>query len=67
MPSGYGLHLVSIDGFTAARDPELDEVRDRVKNDWLEQRRRSATDELYDRLAENYEIEIETLAGASSE
>jgi hypothetical protein len=67
VPSGYGLHLVIIDGFTAARDPELDEVRDRVKNDWLEQRRRSATDELYDRLAENYEIEIESLAGASSE
>ena len=67
VPSGYGLHLVIIDGFTAARDPGLDEVRDRVKNDWLEQRRRSATDELYDRLAENYEIEIESLAGASSE
>lgn len=65
--SGYGLHLVYIDGFKAERDPELDEVRDRVKNDWLEQRRRGATDELYDRLAENYEIEIESLAGASSE
>ena len=65
--SGYGLHLVIIDAFTPARDPELDEVRDRVKNEWLEKRRRNATDELYDRLAEKYEIDIEALAGSDAE
>jgi hypothetical protein len=59
--SGYGLHLVIIDGFTPARNPGLGEVRDRVKTEWLELRRRNATDLLYDRLAEKYEIEIETL------
>jgi hypothetical protein len=59
--SGYGLHLVVIDGFTPARNPGLGEVRDRVKNEWLELRRRNATDVLYDRLAEKYEIEIESL------
>ena len=65
--SGYGLHLVIIEKFTPARDPELDEVRERVKIEWLEQRRRSTTDELYDRLAENYEIEIESLVEDSAE
>jgi len=59
--SGYGLHLVIIDSFTPARNPGLGEVRDRVKIEWLELRRRNATDLLYDRLAEKYEIEIESL------
>jgi hypothetical protein len=59
--SGYGLHLVIIDSFTPARNPGLGEVRDRVKTEWLELRRRNATDLLYDRLAEKYEIEIESL------
>jgi hypothetical protein len=59
--SGYGLHLVMIDQFTPARDPALEEVRERVKIEWMEKRRRNATDELYDQLAENYEIEIESL------
>jgi hypothetical protein len=65
--SGYGLHLVRIDQFTAARDPALDEVSERVKIEWMEQRRRNATDQLYDQLAENYEIEIESLVEDSSE
>jgi hypothetical protein len=41
----------------------LVEVRDEVKTEWLEQRRRQATDELYDRMAQKYLIEIESLAG----
>ena len=65
--SGYGIHLVLVENFVPARDPELEEVRDRVKIEWLEQRRRSATDELYDRLAEKYEIEIESLVGEEAE
>lgn len=65
--SGYGLHLVVIDQFTPARDPALEEVRERVKIEWMNQRRRTATDDLYDQLAENYQIEIETLVGDSAE
>jgi len=65
--SGYGLHLVRIDNFTPARDPELIEVRDKVKLEWLEQRRRNATDELYERLAEQYSIDIESLVEESTE
>lgn len=65
--SGFGLHLVIIDAFTPAREPELGEVRERVKNEWLEQRRRNATNELYDRLAQKYEIDVEALAGGGAE
>jgi hypothetical protein len=65
--SGYGLHLVMIDQFTPARDPALEEVRERVKIEWMDKRRRNATDELYDQLAENYEIEIESLVEDSAE
>ena len=65
--SAYGLHLVSIDRLEPARDPSLEEVRDSVKVEWLEQRRRQATDELYDRMAQKYSIEIESLAGDASE
>jgi len=65
--SGYGLHLVRIDNFTPARDPKLIEVREKVKIEWLEQRRRNATDEMYKRLAEQYSIEIESLVEEASE
>lgn len=61
--SGFGLHLVIVDRFTPARDPGLGEVRDRVKTEWLEQRRRNATDELYQRMAEKYTIQVEPLTG----
>jgi len=65
--SGYGLHLVKIDNFIPARDPELIEVREKVKLEWLEKRRRNATDELYQRLAEQYSIEIESLVEEATE
>jgi hypothetical protein len=65
--SGYGLHLVMIDQFTPARDPALEEVRERVKIEWMEKRRRNATDELYDQLAKKYQIEIESLVEDSAE
>jgi len=65
--SGYGLHLVMIDLLVPARDPALDEVRERVKMEWMEMRRRSATDQLYDQLAENYRIEIESLVEDNTE
>lgn len=57
--SGFGLHLVFIERREAGRVPGLDEVRDEVQREWLSERRRQAVDQLYERLAENYRIEIE--------
>jgi hypothetical protein len=59
--SGFGLHLVIIDERVPARAPELEEVRETVQREWMSERRREAVDGLYERLAENYTIEIETL------
>jgi hypothetical protein len=59
--SGFGLHLVIIDERVPARSPALEEVREAVQREWLSQRRQEAVDGLYDRLAENYTIEIESL------
>jgi parvulin-like peptidyl-prolyl isomerase len=62
--SGFGLHLVFVESREAGRTPELEEVRDAVQREWLSQRRRDAVDGLYERLAENYTIEIEPLVAA---
>jgi hypothetical protein len=59
--SGFGLHLVFIEDRVDAREPALEDVEDAVQRDWLSQRRREAVDGLYERLAENYSIEIESL------
>jgi hypothetical protein len=59
--SGFGLHLVFVEERIEARAPDLGEVREAVQREWLSQRRREAVDGLYDRLAENYTVEIESL------
>jgi hypothetical protein len=65
--SGFGLHLVFVESRQAGRTPELEEVRDAVQREWLSQRRRDAVDGLYERLAENYTIEIEPLVAAADD
>jgi len=59
--SGFGLHLVFIETRESGRHPELPEVREAVRREWLSLRRREAVDGLYERLAENYTIEIDSL------
>lgn len=63
--SGFGLHLVRITDRIEARAPALDEVRPEVQRELLSVRRRDSVDGLYDRLAENYVIEIESLTDTS--
>jgi len=59
--SGFGLHLVFIEARDAGRIPELQEVREAVQREWLSERRQQSVDLLYERLAENYSVEIEPL------
>jgi len=59
--SGYGLHLVRLSQRVESRIPALADVEQRVSNDLLTDRRRRAVDALYDRLAENYTITVESL------
>jgi len=65
--SGFGLHLVFIESREAGRAPELADVHDAVQREWLSERRREAVDTLYQRLAENYSIEIEPLQADTEE
>ena len=57
--SGYGLHLVKILERVEGRLPKLAEVRDAVARDWMAERRRNTRDQVYDKLREQYTIEIE--------
>jgi hypothetical protein len=65
--SGFGLHLVFVEAREAGRVPELQEVREVVQREWLSERRREAVDGLYERLGENYSVEIESLLDPKAE
>jgi hypothetical protein len=60
--SAYGLHLVFVRARTPAREPMLEEVRERVQSEWLVQRRREANESVYRRFRERYEVVIEEVA-----
>ena len=70
IPSAYGLHLIRIDDKTPARRPELEAVRQKVRDDWTAQQRRKLDGAFYKSLRQRYEIIIEdldkneTMAGA---
>lgn len=57
--SAYGLHLVFIHERQAARLPELESIRRKVREALLEKRRRDAANALYDSLRNRYEIVVE--------
>jgi hypothetical protein len=65
--SGFGWHLVLIEEKVAGRVPQLNEIRDTVQREWLNDRRLETIEGLYQRLAENYTIEIEPLVDDSRE
>ena len=63
--SGYGLHLVRVHERVAGREPELDQIRRRVVNDFTREQRQKANDDLYARLKAQYEIVIDESAIAA--
>jgi hypothetical protein len=54
--SGYGLHLVRIDEHEVSRASALDLVREQVKRDWLDGRRRQLKETAFKKLRERYEV-----------
>ena len=56
--SGYGLHLVRIIQRVEGRVPDLSEVRQKVYDDFLDQRRKQSYEAYYQNLRKKYEIEI---------
>ncbi len=57
--SGYGLHLVRVDSRTDSRAPSLEQVRDKVRFEWLAEQQRKTNDLLYSELRKRYEITVE--------
>jgi len=60
--SSYGLHLVRVVEKTEPRAPDLDEARDRLRLDWMDERRREMNEAFYASLRERYEIHIDESA-----
>jgi hypothetical protein len=53
------VHLVNVQQRTDARLPELAEIRDQVKREYLFDWQRDANAQFYDSLRERYEIIVE--------
>ena len=58
LKSGYGLHLVRVENRTEARLPSFQEAQAGARAAWADENRREANDRLYERLREDYRIEI---------
>ena len=57
--SGYGTHLVYVDALAEFPVPPLDDVRDRVTQDWVDDNRRRITDDYFANLLAGYEVVVE--------
>ena len=53
------MHLVLVGARTDGRAPELDEVRDALRRDWLNERRIAANEAYYQSLLQRYTVTIE--------
>ena len=65
--SGYGLHLVRITGRTDARQPGLDEIRDKVVWDVIAERRNEIDAAFYEELKRRYDVHFDPEIGARLE
>jgi hypothetical protein len=57
--SAYGTHVVLVSERTDGRVPPLDEVRDAVRRDWLNEQRVAANEKYYQSLRQRYTVTIE--------
>jgi parvulin-like peptidyl-prolyl isomerase len=57
--SAFGQHLVFVSRHEPGRQPELAEVRETIRRDWLAEQQRAAREAFYDNLRERYEVTIE--------
>jgi hypothetical protein len=57
--SGYGTHLIFVAQRSDGRLPALDVVRDQVRREWLDAKRKEATDKFYQAILSRYKVKIE--------
>ena len=58
--SGYGIHLVKLEEKSDDLAPDLDEVRNRVRDEWQAEQRRKLNESFYQELRKRYTIVIES-------
>ncbi len=57
--SGYGVHLVWVDEIERPEAPELADIRERVKQDWIADRRRELQERYINEVLASYEVVFE--------
>jgi peptidyl-prolyl cis-trans isomerase C len=57
--SGYGTHLVYVHGIHEFPDPVFSEVREQVTQDWIDENRKTITDQYFAGLLARYDVVIE--------
>jgi hypothetical protein len=57
--SGYGTHLVYVDGRTEFPAPTLAEVEERVRQDWVDDEREKITEQYFAQLLARYDVIVE--------
>ena len=57
--SGYGIHLVRLNARSPGETPPFEVIADQVRNDWTYEKRREANEDIYRRLLDRYEIDID--------
>lgn len=57
--SGFGLHLVFVKERRGGRMPELKEVRETVKRDWMVEKQKELKDAAYAKIKERYDVVFE--------
>lgn len=57
--SAYGMHLVYVSAREPGADPALQQVREEVRREWMNARRKAAIDQFYLQLQQRYRVSIE--------
>ncbi len=60
--SGYGLHLVEVTDSQEASMPDLADIEDRVRNEYLAEAKRRADEAFYEQVRSKYTVSIEAPA-----
>ena len=59
MLSGYGTHLVFVEGRREFPIPDLAQVKERVTQDWVDEKREEITEEYFAGILDKYEVVVE--------
>ena len=57
--SGYGVHLVFVREIVRTALPELAQISEEVKQDWIDERRRELQEQFIDEVLARYEVKVE--------